>query len=70
MCVRVLIVGPDPIYGESLPYSPGPAVTSLGVCGGNGTVVQKLVTWSQKPAGPAHTDTSSVQYTLRLHEQN
>lgn len=65
VCVCVLIVGPDPIYGESLPHSPGPAVTSLGVCGGNGTLVQKLVTRSQRPPGPAHTDTTSVQY--RLH---
>lgn len=63
--VCVLIVGPDPIYGESLPHSLGPAVTSLGVCGGNGTLVQKLVTRSQRPPGPAHTDTTSVQY--RLH---
>lgn len=82
MCVRVFLcvwaaADPDPaIYRESLPYSPSPAITSLGVCGGNGTVVQELVTWSQRPIGrpPAQPTqmhcTGMPLYKLQLYGQN
>lgn len=77
VCLCFCVCGPDAaICRESLPYSPSPAITSLGVRGGNGIVVQELVTWSQRPIGcppacsPHRYCTGMPPYKLQLYGQN
>lgn len=68
VCVWAMAGRHPLIYRELLPYSPSPALTSLGVCRGNSAGVQELIIWNQRPIGRPPARPTQIHIGLPLNE--